>query len=65
MAYSGWLPSARVGIYTSERSVRMRTRIMGLIRTPPIPENPSGTLVLGAIWSWIRDRLDATFNGRW
>jgi hypothetical protein len=38
---------------------------MGLIRTPPIPENPSGTLVLGAIWSWIWDRLDAFYNGRW
>jgi hypothetical protein len=38
---------------------------MGLIRTPPIPEIPSGTLVLGAIWSWIWDRLDAFYNGRW
>ena len=26
MAYLGWLPSARVGIYTQERSVRMRNR---------------------------------------
>jgi hypothetical protein len=38
---------------------------MSLIRTPPIPENPSGTRVLGAIWSWIRNRLDAIYNGRW
>jgi hypothetical protein len=40
-------------------------QIMGLIRTAPIPENPSGTLVLGAIWSWIWDRLDAIYKGRW
>jgi hypothetical protein len=38
---------------------------MGLIRTPPIPENPPGRLALGTIWSWIRDRLDAIYNGRW
>ncbi len=38
---------------------------MGLIRTPPIPESPPGRLLLGAIWCWIRDRLDAIYDKRW
>jgi hypothetical protein len=38
---------------------------MSLIRTPPIPENPPGRLLLGSIWCWLRDRLDAIYNGRW
>jgi hypothetical protein len=40
-------------------------QIMSLIRTPPIPENPPGRLLLGSIWCWLRDRLDAIYNGRW
>jgi hypothetical protein len=38
---------------------------MGLIRTPPISENPPGRHLLGAMWYWIRNRLDAIYNGRW
>jgi hypothetical protein len=38
---------------------------MGLIRTPPISESPPGRRLLGAIWCWISDRLDAIYNGRW
>jgi hypothetical protein len=38
---------------------------MSLIRTPPISERPSGRRLLGGIWCWLRDRLDAFYNGRW
>lgn len=40
-------------------------QIMSLIRTPPISENPPGRHLLGAMWCWIRNRLDAIYNGRW
>ena len=49
----------------AEENVRNEDQIMGLIRTPPIPESPPGRLLLGAIWCWISDRLDAIYNGHW